>query len=544
MFNQDDTISFQKRGISDAEILKQLEILQKRLCFVDLYKAADLSAGIISLSRDEVDRYIDLYDTKADIRVIKFVPASGAATRMFKDLYAFCDEVKKAKDIDETLILEQNPTVKHFFNNLDKFAFYNDLNNVLLAKGKSIVTCIENAEYSIVLECFLNDGIKYGKLPKALLKFHKYDKDANRTPLEEQLVEAANYASRDKVSRLHFTISDEFIPDFDKKMQEVLPEYEKKFDLKYEISHSVQHKSTDTIALDANNNILRDKENSIVFRPAGHGALIHNLNNIDADIVFIKNIDNIRPEPSIGITIDYKKALAGILLDTRDNIFDFLVKIDKKIEYIDKIAINTCAEPESQSFVEDVYRFISEKIGIELSLDIDFNKTILPIALKALLQTFKSILNRPIRVCGMVRNEGEPGGGPFWVNSSVHSDKSIYDSIIKHSLQIVESSQIDIPNKGQHNILMNSNFFNPVDLVCSLTDYKGGKFNLLDYVDANTAFVSEKTFEGKQIKAMELPGLWNGAMAHWISLFVEVPKETFSPVKMVNDLLREEHLVG
>jgi hypothetical protein len=355
------------------------------------------------------------------------------------------------------------------------------------------------------------DGLGLGMLPKALLKFHKYE-DGCRMSIEEHFVEAALYAQNvDGTACLHFTVSPEHQTQVEKTIDELKPDYEKRFKTHFVVSLSTQKSSTDTVAVDLNNELFRDKDRNILFRPAGHGALIENLNELKEEIVFIKNIDNVVPESLNETTIKYKKALAGYLFRLQQKCFEYLESLDEGL--LDEDEINAIADFARQRLMIHIPTFFGTYNEIE-KIDFLYNK-----------------LNRPMRVCGVVKNEGEPGGGPYWT-------KNQEDEI---SLQIVESSQINHQNEKQEAIFKASSHFNPVDIVCGCWNYKGTPFNLLDYVDKNTGFISQKSKDGRELKALELPGLWNGAMADWITIFVEVPVETFNPVKTVNDLLKESH---
>jgi hypothetical protein len=378
--------------------------------------------------------------------------------------------------------------------------------------GKSLDECIQKNDFTSILDYTLSPkGLNYGNLPKGILKFHHYGTFA-RTATGEHLVEGAHYcANRAKQVTVHLTVSPEHLSNFKDLIAYVQPYYESMFGVSLDISFSVQKPSTDTIAVDMNNEPFREKDGSLVFRPGGHGALIENLNDLDCDIVFIKNIDNVVPDRLKAETYRYKKLLGGLLLQLQGKAFNLLKALDKKPpseEVIDE-ATQFCGKQINTSFPSDFYHW-------EESKKVRF---------------LQNILNRPIRVCGMVKNEGEPGGGPFWVKNKQG----------EVSLQIVESSQIDLKNPEQKKIFNSSTHFNPVDLVCSLKNYKGERFDLHNYIDHNTGFIAIKSKDGKQLKALELPGLWNGAMANWITVFVEVPIITFNPVKTVNDLLREQH---
>ena len=325
-------------------------------------------------------------------------------------------------------------------------------------------------------------------------------------------MEAAKYATNtDGTAMLHFTVSPEHEQMFKDTVDKLKDSYEKKYGVRYEITYSCQKPSTDTVAIDANGALFREKDGKLLFRPGGHGALIENLNDLGQEIVFIKNIDNIVPETRMEATVTYKKVLAGLLLQLQQKTFEYL-------ELLDEGGL-------TDDDLNEIIRFAQDKLMIDIP---DFVKAYEPMEK---IDYLYDLLNRPMRVCGMVKNEGEPGGGPFWVRND---DDEV-------SLQIIESSQINHGNEAQEAIFQGATHFNPVDLVCGCWNYKGEAFNLTEYVDPNTGFVSNKSKDGRELKALELPGLWNGAMADWITLFVEVPIETFNPVKTVNDLLKPMH---
>jgi len=353
------------------------------------------------------------------------------------------------------------------------------------------------ADDRAIVNAIVGDGLNYGRKPKGLVTFHAYPEGA-RKAVEEHLVEGAAYAAAGGVVRIHFTVSPEHVAGFEELLAAKVPLYEKRFGVRYEISFSVQKPSTDTLAVNPDNTPFRQDDGTLLFRPAGHGALIENLNEIDADLIFIKNIDNVTTDARRGDTVRYKKVLAGVLLDLQGRAFEYL----KALEV-------------GGAELEPIAEFIGKQLCVKLPAEYD----------SALL---RAVLDRPIRVCGMVRNEGEPGGGPFWVGNPDGTE----------SLQIAESSQIapdDLP------LMQSATHFNPVDLVCGVRDSKGRKFDLRKYTDPATGFISSKSAGGRELRAQELPGLWNGAMARWNTVFVDVPVTTFSPVKVVQDLLRPQH---
>jgi hypothetical protein len=446
--------------------------------------------------------------------VVKFVPASGAASRMFKDLFELREKYKTGPSGEALYNGDQGfNSVWYLTNHIDDIAFYSELSLRLERNGLNLRDLIDHQDYNTIIDHILTEkGLDYSNLPKALIRFHDYP-EGSRTSAEEHMVEAAAYASNSsKVARLHFTISPEHRTRFEEHVSMVRDFYETRLKVSFEINYSIQNRSTDTIAVDAENNPFRNPDGSLLFRPGGHGSLLQNLNDIEDDLIFVKNIDNIVPDRLKASTVLYKKLTGGYLLWIRKHIFEFL----------EKVRTNKCTASDISNTVEFIRRQLS---------------VILPGAFYTLTTEAQcgylfEKLNRPIRVCGMVKNEGEPGGGPYWVKSRQGG----------LSLQIIESSQVDMKDPGQLDIFRSATHFNPVDLVCSTRDYMGNKFDLSRYVDEETGFISIKSSGGKSLKALERPGLWNGAMADWITVFVEVPVITFNPVKTVNDLLRKEHL--
>ena len=492
------------RGISEQQVEKQLQQFEQGFPFLKLEAAASIGQGIIAPEEGERNQYIEKWNEyKANAhKVVKFVPASGAASRMFKDMFAF---LNASYDHPNT------PFEKEFFDNIKKFAFRKALCDKCHANnGKSVMELIKEGNYKTVVANMLNaEGLNYGQLPKGLLLFHNYE-DGARTSMEEHLVEAALYASSNGEAHVHFTVSHDHLELFKAKVAEKKDIYEKRYGVKYDISFSEQKPSTDTIAANPDNTPFREDDGSLLFRPGGHGALIENLNEIDADVVFIKNIDNVVPDKLKDDTVTYKQLIAGILVSLQEKAFEYLRVLDSG-EY-------------NHNKLEEIIRFVQRDLCCRKPDIKDMEDADLVIYLR-------QKLNRPMRVCGVVKNVGEPGGGPFLV---YNNDGTI-------SLQILESSQIDKNNEEYMKMFTQGTHFNPVDLVCALKDYKGNAFNLPDFVDPSTGFISNKSKNGKELKALELPGLWNGAMSNWNTVFVEVPLSTFNPVKTVNDLLREQH---
>lgn len=509
MFTEKDIQQIKTRGNDLNIVIKQVENFKNGFPFLELIDAASIDNGIISLNDSDIDKMAAFYDTKIveGIHPLKFIPASGAASRMFKALYEALDSCRAAGNTNEALA--QNAAARQFLANKEKFAFYSDL------KGKVGFTDEEN-NCSKWINLLLNEpGLNYGALPKGLLKFHKYG-DESRTPFEEHIVEGALYA-KDKNGKvtLHFTVSPEHQKGFENLLSEVKKHYEQALGVELEVSFSQQKPSTDTIAVDSQNEPFREKDGSLVFRPGGHGALIENLNDLDADIIFIKNIDNVVPDRLKDTTVKFKKAIAGVLLKNLEQLFFYQQELNEK----HPVALDHALLAAAASFLENTLntkpaenQYYTEK--------------------EELYYYLREKYNRPLRVCGMVKNEGEPGGGPFWAKNS--------DGTV--SLQVVESSQIDPGSVQQQTLAKHATHFNPVDLVCAVKNYKGEKYDLTAFTDPATGFISIKSKDGKELKAQELPGLWNGAMSNWNTLFVEVPVETFNPVKTVNDLLREQHL--
>lgn len=502
MFSDQDKALLAQKNVSEKEIQEQLDYFKSGFPFLELVAAASVEKGIMQVNNE--DTYLNAWNgySATGKKIIKFVPASGAASRMFKSLFEFVEaEYEKPTTQAE----------KTFFENILKFAFYSELDLVCRKnENKSIEELLASGNYKAVVKNLLFPaGLNYGALPKGLLKFHKYA-DAVRTPVEEHLTEGALYAKNNDGSvNIHFTVSPEHHPLFEALVADKKELYERKLNVKYNVSFSEQKPKTDTIAVDTENQPFRDN-GKLLFRPGGHGALIENLNDLDGDVIFIKNIDNVVLDTFKTEETKYKKLLAGVLVRTQNQIFKYLELIDSG-EYTHDQLI------EILHFVQDMLNIKNPET--KLLEDVE------------LVLYLKNKLNRPIRVCGMVKNVGEPGGGPFL---TVNADGTI-------SLQILESSQIDMNDPAKKVMFEKGTHFNPVDLVCGVRDYKGSKFDLRKYVDKNTGFISIKSKSGRELKALELPGLWNGAMSDWNTIFVEVPIGTFNPVKVVNDLLRKEH---
>jgi hypothetical protein len=514
MFEAEDIERIAARGMDIESIHRQIGNFRMGFPYIRLSRAATNGDGIITFSAGDQKFYEGFFkETSGQHRIVKFVPASGAASRMFKDLFEFRELYGNGSITYDDFLRDRGfNSVHHFITNLGKFAFFETLRNKMAADGLDIDSLIRKHDFISVIDYLLGEtGLNYSNLPKALLFFHEYP-DGPRVAAEEHMVEAAHYAKDDQGnSRLHFTVSPEHIAKFDERIAQVLSSYESRFRIKFDIRHSVQKKSTDTIAVDPENQPFRNADGSLLFRPAGHGALLENLNEIDADLIFIKNIDNIVPDRLKEQTYEYKRLIGGYLLYIRKTVYDFLEKLDR-----------------NQAGAGEILRMIT---FAEEKLYLRFPEGFSTFTVERQIPELIRKLNRPMRVCGMVKNEGEPGGGPFWVA----------DNEGNLSLQIVESSQINMKDEKQKQVVDSSTHFNPVDLVCSIKNYRGNTFRLADYVDESTGFISTKSSGGKTLKAVELPGLWNGSMADWITVFVEVPVITFNPVKIVNDLLRPEH---
>ena len=505
MLTESDIRQLKEKGISVKQIEEQLACFNNGFPYLPVQASASVEKGIQSIPEDKQSIYLDTWENylKGDKTIVKFVPASGAASRMFKDLFEQIDS--KETEIN-------TPFLKTFFENIHRFAFYEQLQAVCVKNENHTIeelTAIPAGYRKVLENLLLEKGLDYGSLPKGLLLFHRYPEGA-RTAMEEHLVEGALYAcNATNQVHIHFTVSPEHRELFHQTAETKATIYRQQLGVNYHIGFSEQKPSTDTIAADSENQPFRDN-GKLLFRPGGHGALIENLNDISADVVFIKNIDNVVPDSFKPLTVHYKKLIAGVLIHYQQQIFDYLNRIDS-------------GKYEHAELVEMVY-FLQNELCIK-------NPETKMLEDAELALYIKSKLNRPLRVCGMVRNQGEPGGGPFL---TVNADGTI-------SLQILESSQIDLKNPKMKQLYEQGTHFNPVDLVCTLRDYKGEKFDLTRYVDKNTGFISLKSKNGKELKALELPGLWNGSMSDWNTVFVEVPIETFNPVKTVNDLLRPEH---
>lgn len=508
MFSTKDKKQIESRGSDLHNILAQIENFKQGFPFLHIENVATIDNGIIRLDKTALDKAVAFFDEKIanGTRPLKFIPASGAASRMFKSLFEALESIEKS---GEENTLKENKAAKQYIEEFEKFAFSPGLKEVIQQKGEELSS--KNK-----IGFLLNEkGLNYGALPKGLLKFHRY-KTEERTPFEEHLVEGAKYSTdKNGKAKLHFTVSPEHQSAFENLLATIKKHYEEELQVVFDVTFSQQKPSTDTIAVDLNNEPFRESDGSLLFRPAGHGALIENLNDLNADVVFIKNIDNVVPDHLKKPTIDYKKALAGILLKYQEKLFFYQKELNEK----HPVALDS-------AFLAAAANFLENTLNTKPESDHYYTEK------EDLYHYLKEKYNRPLRICGMVKNEGEPGGGPFW---ALNSDGTI-------SLQVVESSQIDPESVQQQNLVKQATHFNPVDLVCAVKNYKGEKYDLTLFTDPATGFISKKSKDGKELKAQELPGLWNGAMSNWNTLFVEVPIETFNPVKTVNDLLRDQHM--
>lgn len=505
MQGMDQTLKekIKSQGMPIDAVMQQLEQFETGFPFLKIIAPATANQGVQVWNEQETNRYQNFFSSLASKKkIVKFVPASGAASRMFKDLFAF---------LEGSTSFEKSPFVKKFIQEIHKFAFYEDLERVMTAQGLNLTQALATKDYtSIVSSLVRNEGLGYGNLPKGLLKFHAYS-EGRRTPAHEHLIEGLRYGTgKNNEVHIHFTVSPEHESGFRSEISSLLPTLQQETRIQFHVNYSHQKKTTDTLAVDLENQPFFEEDGSLLFRPAGHGALLENLNEIHADLIFIKNIDNVVPDRLKEITTKYKLALGGFLLEIQEKVFAALAGLDASVTESNlKAAIRV--------YTEDLGGILPESVA---SADLATQTAFI-----------RKKLHRPIRVCGMVKNTGEPGGGPFWIQEEDGS----------RSLQILETAQINLEDPISKQHMNSSTHFNPVDLVCGIKDYKGNSFDLLQFRDMSTGFITEKSKNGKVVKALELPGLWNGAMAYWNTLFVEVPLLTFNPVKTINDLLREEH---
>ena len=516
-FTDNELKQINSHGLTVSEVQKHLDIFKMPPPYVRLLRPCTLNDGIKVIDREKIQKLKETYDLEVKKRhCLKFVPGSGAASRMFKTILRFLNRgkeiLRKPITMEAQEGLKEAQELLEFMDGTKRFAFFKDLRSVMSENKHNLDTLLERGQFTDIIRFLVSEiGLNYAHLAKGLLKFHEYP-EGSRTAFEEHLVESAYYVT-DQTGQcsLHFTVSQEHLEKFQKLLKNVRSIYEQIHRVSFNVTFSMQKKSTDTLAVDLDNRPFREKDGRLLFRPGGHGALIENLNDLKADIVFIKNIDNVASDRFKPETVKWKKILGGYLMAIQNQIFNYMEELSSK-------TVNS-------TLLEQVASFIGEELLLPLpsfikNASVDDKKAVL-----------MEKLNRPVRVCGMVGNAREPGGGPFWVKGQ--TDET--------SLQIVEKAQIDPGSTEQQAILAASTHFNPVDLVCGVRNWQGRSFDLRQFVDPNAVLISKKSKEGKDLKALEHPGLWNGAMARWITVFVEVPSITFNPVKTVNDLLREAH---
>jgi hypothetical protein len=513
MFSDKDIQQIQAKGITVDQVNAQVSRLKDGMSYSNLVAAATIGRGIEYYDENDIQNFIQLYEAKQKtLAIIKFVPASGAATRMFKFLFLFVKKFKPSKEnIDDYAERENDNLIKIFISNLENFPFYNEV----ISKAKQINSDFEKLPNGEKYLQFVNimldeNGLNYSFFPKGLLPFHKYENKVI-TAFHEHLFESTLYAHSNGVAHLHFTVSEAHYNYFTEELNRIKQDLEQRTNTIFNVSFSYQKEATETVALTKDDTVYRNEDHSILFRPAGHGALLENLNDLEGDLIFIKNIDNIVVSEKNVEVSNYKKLLAGILLEVQEKVFSYLHKL------------------EDTNITETDFKLMA--LFLRYRLNVPINHGFDDYTSQEKVIFLREKLNRPIRVCGMVKNEGEPGGGPFWVKDK---DGNI-------SLQIVEFAQINFSRKNQQELVYRATHFNPTDLVCGVKNYQGRKFNLKEFIDPEAAFITMKTQNGIDIKALELPGLWNGSMAYWNSIFVEVPLETFNPVKTVNDLLKPAH---
>ena len=516
-FTESDINQIEEKGLTIEQVQSQINLFKTGIPFTQIVEAATIDNGIIKLNDHTIKTHIYKFDSnRENLSLIKFVPASGAATRMFKFLFKFLKEYDSEKESLNAFINKNKLKDFSLFRvGLEQFPFYKMVMDRIESSEVDYPSLSSGEKARHFVNTMLHENhLNFGNSPKGLLPFHQYKNNHISTAFEEHLYEGALYASDKNEARLHFTISEKYKDRFDEEFKNIEEYVEKITGITFHISFSYQQESTDTIAVTLDDKPFREDDGTLLFRPSGHGALLKNLDTLDADIIFVKNIDNVVVKQYKEEVAKYKKVLAGILLDVQEKAYKYLK--DLEANEINEDHLTTIAE------------FLTRQLNVRISEEFEKYSE------KYKIEYLREKLNRPIRVCGMVKNEGEPGGGPFWVK----------DQNSNISLQIVESAQINQKNKEQKNILKNATHFNPVDLVCGVRNYRGEKFNLEDFVDHKAAFITMKTKVGKDLKALELPGLWNGSMAFWNTIFVEVPIITFNPVKTVNDLLKDMHQIN
>lgn len=510
-FTPADFADITERGVSIETIAHQLHIFKNGITKAVLKRPATINDGILELPEDKAQKYATIFDAKKDnFKLTKFIPASGAATRMFKFLIEFLEEFDPEKETVNAFInRRKDNNLKVFLVAIEKFPFYNEIAEALRNIEGIETWKREHKTYAFIKKMLNDSDFNFANKPKGILPFHDYN-DFIATPIYEHLKETVSYASSKNGANIQFTISENHLEGFTNEISKVKAEIENEAGTPINVTFSYQQKNTDTLAVNTDNTPFREANGHLFFRPGGHGALIENLSQLDADIVFIKNIDNVSHNNIQTIAL-YKKALGGILIELKEQVFAYLRQIDN-----DNL---------NDEDIDNILAFAKNKLHLHISSDVS------KYTLANKKEFAYNLLNRPIRICGMVKNEGEPGGGPFWIECSRG----------ELSLQIVESSQIDFENKAQKRLFSDATHFNPVDLVCSLKNYKDEFFDLHKFVDNTSGFIVHKNRFGKEVKSYELPGLWNGSMAGWITIFTEVPLETFNPVKTVNDLLKPAH---
>ncbi|MGD0021390.1 MAG: DUF4301 family protein [Smithellaceae bacterium] len=500
LFSANDIRQIKALGLSRQDVDKQLNTYRRGSVFFDLNRPCTVKDGIISVTPAQKKKLIALYENEArKYKLLKFVPASGAASRMFVEWFSAGEDGSFGSPDRDRLFLQK----------LNKLAFF-----ILIERNRQGKKFFDQKNIKNLLEfILLPDGLNFGQLPKALIPFHRYSSGETRTALEEHLGEAGRYIrSREGLSFVHFTVTAKYKAATAKHLKAVLKKYEKLFGVKYRITLSIQSPASNTIAVDENNLPLRDTKGRLLFRPGGHGALLKNLSSVNADFIFVKNIDNVVPEKHLEKILAYKKMLGGMALQTQKEIFAILKKMEKN-------ELNLAQ-------IQKIITYCSQKLNITLPLGFSQQSG------KRKTQILFSLLNRPLRICGVVKNEGEPGGSPFWVKEK--------DST--QTPQIVEIGHVDKDKPEQQAIWSRAKYFNPVDMVCCIKNYRGEKFDLDNYVNPDAYLITSKNERGQSLKALEVPGLWNGGMAYWNTVFVELPLSVFNPVKTVDDLLRPEHL--
>lgn len=507
MLTEKDLKQIEAKGLTLREVMQQLETFARGIPYVEIVTYATIGNGVEKFTKEQEEQTIAIYEKNKDQKeIVKFVPASGAATRMFKFLYQFLEQYHPEKQtFRKYLKKSENHQVATFFKEFNHFAFAKQTRKKIRKLYPEYKNSLKGERNIFIVKAMLEEnGLNFANMPKGLIPFHQYNKYFS-TAFEEQLLETAHYAAVENNVYTHFTFSEKHLDLFKQAFNDFKGRITRKTKKKFHITYSFQKETTDTIALTPENKPFRDEKGQLVFRPSGHGALLENLNEINADLIFIKNIDNVAAAEFIETTAYYKKMLAGRLLQLQEKIHYFLKALEKEV---------------TLDFMKEAHAFIWNELHIK---DIPSGRGDLI-----------ELLNRPLRVCGVVENNGAPGGGPFWVK----------DEEGNTSLQIVEASQIDLEDNFQKSMLQKATHFNPVDIVCAVKDYKGNKFNLSHFSNPNTGFIAKKFENGKPLKALELPGLWNGGMAYWITVFVEIPISTFNPVKTVNDLLQKPHRPG